>query len=326
MKIAAWLGIAACLVTAPIARAGDPEAAVRVHLPRTIQADGDALHLRDVAVVQCADAALGERCGAIGMGRAPWSGEELIIDRPILTARLATFGVRGPRVRFTGAERVVVTRAEAVTSAEAVRDAARALIEKTRPAPSGCTWQVARGSDPIRTPAGSQVDLVARMAPHAARGEARVTVAATADGQPAGTSDVVFRLTYPHRRLRAARDIAPGEVVAPENTTVEMVARDRPDPGDWSSVYGGTATRLIPVGAEVKPGLVELAGQKVVVRRNEGVVMTLQGALFRITAVGTAMENGRPGEVIHVRNADSGRVVLAKVAGDGTVEPVMAER
>jgi len=326
MKTAAWLVAAACLAVAPVARAGEEAAAVRVHLPRTVRADGGPLRLRDVALVQCAEADLRARCEAIAMGRGPFSGEALTLDRALVAARLATCGVRGNRVRFTGAERVVVTRAETVTGADAVTEAARAFLEQARPAPAGCTWRAVRRPEPIRTPSGGEVKLTARTARHAARGEARVAVTATLAGEAAGTSDVVFRLMYPNRRLRAARDIAPGEVVTPENTTVETVPADRPDGGAWSGVYGGKAARLIPVGAEVKPGLVELAGDQVVVHRNQGVVMSLEGALFRITAVGTAMENGRPGEVIRVRNVDSGRVVLAKVAGDGTVEPVVAER
>jgi flagella basal body P-ring formation protein FlgA len=41
-----------------------------------------------------------------------------------------------------------------------------------------------------------------------------------------------------------------------------------------------------------------------------------------VTATGKAMEKGRLGECIKVKNIDSQRVILAKVNEDGTVEPV----
>jgi flagella basal body P-ring formation protein FlgA len=41
--------------------------------------------------------------------------------------------------------------------------------------------------------------------------------------------------------------------------------------------------------------------------------------------MGKAMEDGKAGDMIKVRNIDSQRVVLARVAADGTVEPLLNE-
>jgi len=327
MKTASHLVMAAtCLLAASAAAQAEAPAAIRVHMPRSVEADGQTLHLGDIAVLQGPDGALVSSCGRIAMGRAPWSGERLVLDRATVAARLATHGLRGDRVRFTGADRVVVTRAEAVTSAEAIAEAARAFLETTRPAPAGCRWHLVREPDTIAAPAGADVSLSARPASHGVSGEAKVTVTATSAGKEVGASDVVFRMMYPHRRLLASRDIAPGEVISPENTTVRKTASPRPDPGDWSTPYGSRAARLIPAGAEVKPGLVRSPTKEIVVRRNQGVVMTITGRLFQVTALGKALEDGRPGDLVKVQNVDSGRVLLAKVARDGTVEPVIAER
>jgi len=322
LLLAGAVVMAACAA----ACADGPPAALRVHVPRSVRAEGAALRLGDVAVLQSDDAALLAECQTIAMGRTPWSGERLVLERATLAARLATHGVKGDRIRFTGADQVVVTRAEAVTPAEAVAVAARAFLEQVRPAPAECRWRLLRSPDALVAPAGSQVALGAVLAPHHARGEAKVTVTVTADGQAVGSADVLFRLAYPHRRLVAARDIAPGEVIAPENTEVRLETADTPDPGDWSVPFGGTAVRAIAVGAEVLPGLVQSARAEVVVRRNEGVVMRLAGECFTVTAVGKALEDGRPGDRIRVQNVDSGRIVLAQVMHDGAVEPLMAER
>jgi len=317
------------LLAASIAACADQTpapATLRVHVPRSVRAEGATLRLGDVAVLQSDDAGLLARCQAIGMGRTPWSGERLVLDRATLAARLATHGVGGDRVCFTGADEVVVTRAEAVTPADAVATAARTFLEKVRPAPAECQWRLIRSPDALTAPAGSQVALTAALAPHHARGEAKVVVTATADGQPVGSAEAVFRLAYPHRRLVAARDIAPGEVVTPENTKVLLTVADTPDSGDWSAPFGGTAVRAIAAGSEILPGLARPPKAEIVVHRNEAVVMRLAGECFTVTALGKALEDGRPGERIRVQNVDSGRIVLARVTHDGAVEPVMAER
>jgi flagella basal body P-ring formation protein FlgA len=64
---------------------------------------------------------------------------------------------------------------------------------------------------------------------------------------------------------------------------------------------------------------------EVLVRRNQGVLMRIEGAGFTVSGVGEAMEDGRAGDVIKVRNVDSRRVVSARVAGDGAVEPIIDE-
>ena len=42
-----------------------------------------------------------------------------------------------------------------------------------------------------------------------------------------------------------------------------------------------------------------------------------------VTAVGMALQEGRTGECVKVRNTDSSRVIVCKVNADGTVEPVL---
>jgi len=320
------LALALLPAVPPAVRADDDTAAISVHLPRSVEADGRTLRLGDVAVLGGPDKDLVSACNRIAMGRAPWSGERLVLTRPMVAARLATHGLRGDRVGFTGSDKVTVTRAEAVTPSGVVAATAQAFLEESRPAPDECRWRLVREPDAIRAPAGSEVSLSARPVAHHADGEAKVRVVAEAGGRRVGTSDVVFRMRYLRRRLVAARDIAPGETIRPENTQIEKALADRPDPGDWSAPYGEQAARLIPDGQEVRPGLVRTATAEVLVHRNEGVVMRIQGTRFRVTALGKALENGRPGDLVKVQNVDSGRVVLARVARDGTVEPVMAER
>jgi flagella basal body P-ring formation protein FlgA len=60
----------------------------------------------------------------------------------------------------------------------------------------------------------------------------------------------------------------------------------------------------------------------VVIKRNQNVVIRIERPLLMVTAIGKAMNDGRTGEYIRVRNLNSQRIILARVKEDGTVEPV----
>lgn len=135
MKAARVLLAAIVVVTVGgAALVGDVSAALQVHLPRIVGVDGERLSLGMISLVRAGDETLAEKVGAIAMGRAPWSKEKLVIDRPTILSRLATHGVGRDEVRFSGAEKVVVTRNEEVVKSERIVKAAEAFLAKTRPA------------------------------------------------------------------------------------------------------------------------------------------------------------------------------------------------
>ncbi len=53
------------------------------------------------------------------------------------------------------------------------------------------------------------------------------------------------------------------------------------------------------------------------------VVIRLENIGLMVSALGVAQEDGRLGDVIRVRNADSLRVIMAYVNEDGSVAPVL---
>jgi len=69
--------------------------------------------------------------------------------------------------------------------------------------------------------------------------------------------------------------------------------------------------------------MVNAAQSPVVIRRNETVVIRIERPGLVVSAVGTVLQEGRTGELVKVRNADSSRVIMCKVNADGTVEPVL---
>jgi flagella basal body P-ring formation protein FlgA len=60
----------------------------------------------------------------------------------------------------------------------------------------------------------------------------------------------------------------------------------------------------------------------IITKRNQKVLIRIDMPGFLITAFGKAMQDGRAGEYIKVRNVDSQRIILARINEDGTVKPV----
>jgi flagella basal body P-ring formation protein FlgA len=155
------------------------------------------------------------------------------------------------------------------------------------------------------------------------RGYVGVQIVVTADGKEVGIRDILFRLKYRSRRVLAAREIAEGTVLTPEDLSIETVASDRPEPAGWAPPYGLVALRKVPQNAELRTDMLRAAQMPVAVRRNESVVIRIEQPGLTVTALGVALQEGRIGEYVKVRNTDSSRVIVCKVNPDGSVEPML---
>jgi flagella basal body P-ring formation protein FlgA len=144
-----------------------------------------------------------------------------------------------------------------------------------------------------------------------------------ADGKEIGVRDLLFRLKYQCRRVVTAREIPEGTVLAPEDVKIETVVADQPEPADWRPPYGLVAVRNLPANTELRTDMVNSPQSPVVVRRNETVVIRIDRPGLVVTAVGKVLQEGRTGDYVKVRNADSSRVIVCKVNADGTVEPIL---
>jgi len=319
--------LAAALAAGAVPAAGAApatEPALQVHLPRRVQVEADSLVLGAVAVVHAADDTLARRAAAVPLGRAPWKGEEITLDRPTLLGRLASHGIPATGVVLSGADRVVVARGEQTLAAEAIVREAETLVARERPAPAGAAWRVLRGLADAIVPAGG-ARLAARLLPHEIAGEAKVEVAVHVGDRPVATQMVVLRLAYACRETVAAVDLPAGALVTPDNTEVRVVSGDLPAPADWAPPYGLVTVQPVRAGTVLRPSLVRRPQAQAVVQRNQSVVMRVRRPGFVVTAVGQALEDGRPGDFIKVRNVDSLRIVAARVMPDGSVEPALEE-
>lgn len=313
------------LMSVSVPAAGGQKAALLIYLPRDVSVETGTIRLGAISVVRSADRELAEKAQAVSLGRSPWPKERILLHRRTILSRLACCGIPAASVRITGAPKVAVTGKQKIISRDRIRSCAESYLKSRPPEPPGCKWRLVRLPEEMLLAAAREVDLKAELAKGAPRHHVKVRVAAGSDGRELAASEVLFRLVYPTQQAVVTKPLAPGQRITPENIKIETVMTLNPPDGDWTPPYGMLSTTSLSAGTVVRPGLVLPPRPAVVVRRNQNVVMKIEGPGFTVTGLGQALRDGRPGEFIKVRNIDSKRIIVAKVALDGTVKPVFKE-
>jgi flagella basal body P-ring formation protein FlgA len=296
---------------------------LRVHLPREIAIEGDAIRLGQVGVLM-GDESLVAKASEIGLGRISVPGQEIVLEKPMVLSRLACNGIAGSDVTLTGAEKVVVTQKHRIIESEELVRRALDFVGKNLPVGSVCEPEPIQVVADVVLPEGCEdIELSPRLMAGGARNQAKVEIVVVADGEEVDAREAAFRIRYDCRRAVAIVDIGAGEMITPENVKIEKGLSNRPEPAGWQGPYGLIARRRISAGDVLGPHTVRRRKPVVVIERNQAVLVRLERPGLLVTAMGKAMEDGAVGEYVKVRNVDSQRIIVARVNEDGTVEPVL---
>lgn len=318
---------AACIIIAvqfcnASANSTDEDSVLQICLPEAAAIEGKIIKLGQVCRIEGGEA-VAARAGEIGLGEVSVLGQEIVIDRQMILSRLACNGISASEVKLTGAEKMIVRQQQQVIKGSELVEAARVFLGKNFPQYSGCKLE------PVRVPkdfvtAGESRNI--KLSPSLAdimNNQVGIKVVILADNKEAGSSDVDFNVKYNCRTVVTLKDIAAGTAISPENTKIEQRLSDNPEPANWREPYGLIARCRLPANTIIRPNTVSVAKAAAAIKRNENVIIRIEKPGLSVTAVGKAMQEGRAGEIIKVRNVDSQRVILAKVGENGTVEPVL---
>jgi flagella basal body P-ring formation protein FlgA len=309
-----------------VAAAGDVEPAetrLQIHLPREVTVQGSLLTLGQIGVIR-GEPSQAATIAQIGLGRLSTPGQRAVLDRPTILSRLASHGISADQVRLTGAETVAVRRFHRTISSDEFIEVGRTFLRQHPPGPMiHETIATIKPKDLVLSADVADLQVSARFLRSQSRGLVAVQIVVTADGKEIGTRDLTFRLKYQSRRAVTAREVDEGAVLTPEDVKIETVVSDRPEPAGWRPPYGLVVVRKVPENTELRVDMLSAAQMPIAIRRNESVVIRLERPGLTVTAVGTALQEGRIGEYVKVRNTDSTRVIVCKVNADGTVEPML---
>jgi flagella basal body P-ring formation protein FlgA len=298
------------------------DSVLRVHMPREVTIEDSCLRLGDIGIIRGREPWVA-KAGGVTLGRISMPGQRVVIDRSTVLSRLACSGIPASNVMLTGAEKVTVKQRQQIIKGSKFVDLAGSFLKRSLDAGSACRLNpVLMPSDLVLPGAHGDITLSPCLVKGGATNRAEVQIAVFVDGKQVDTRDVTFLLKHNCHRVVALADIPAGAAISPDNVKIEEVLSDYPEPADWSPPYGLIAKCRIPANAVISSNTVGPVRPAVLLKRNQTVVIRVDRPGLLVTALGKAIQDGRPGEYIKVRNLDSRRIILARVSDDGTVEPV----
>jgi flagella basal body P-ring formation protein FlgA len=300
------------------------ESRLTIILPSEATIDGEMLTLGQIAEVT-GDEALAAEARQVGLGRIAVAGQKITIDRTLILSRLMSSPdvINFNKPEFAGAEKVTVSRAANVVKGSKFVESASLFLATGAKNGSIAKWEVIRQPAEMVLPSDAKnIELSPRLVSQSNAGQATVEVRVISEGKIIGTRQVSFRPKYSVSRVITLTELSAGQTITAENTRLEKAVSDDPQPAGWTAPYGFAAVRNLPAGTLIGPGMAKAPVPEIKIERNQNVVIRIDRPGIVVTATGKAMQQGRAGEFIKVRNVDSQRVILAKVNEDGTVEPV----
>jgi flagella basal body P-ring formation protein FlgA len=296
--------------------------ALQIYLPREITITDKHLSLGKIGIIRGQES-LVAKASEIALGNISVPGQKIVIDREMVLSRLACNGIPISKVTLTGAKSITIKQQEHTISSDKLIKLASSFLEKNPPSTSLC------GFNPIRTPqdfiiteTGKNITFSPRLVPGRARNQAEVEITIHSEGKKIGTCKVIFGLKYKCQQAITKVDIPAGTIISPENVKIEKITSSYPESPEWKPPYGLIAKRNIPAKTVLNPNMFGPVKSPIITKRNQKVLIRIDTPGFLITAFGKAMQDGRAGELIKVRNVDSQRIILARINEDGSVKPV----
>jgi len=302
----------------------EKDSTLQVYLPREVTIKDSCLKLGQVSIIRGdpSEGELAAKASEIILGQISVPGQEIVIDRQMVLGRLACNGIPMSKVTLKGAEKITVRQQLQTIRSDELVKLASSFLERNPPGASVCQW------NPIWTPkdfvissTSKDIRFSPRLVQSRTRNQTRVEIAVLSDGKKIGVREVTFRLKYNCHKVVTLVELGAGAVINPENVKIEKTVSDYPEPANWRPPYGLVTKRRLPANTVLRPHMIGPVESPIIVKRNQNVVIRIEKPWLLITAVGKAMQEARTGEYIKVRNVDSQRIILARVNGDGTVEP-----
>ncbi len=335
--------------------AADASGAVVVALRPRVQVESRVIRLADVAQITGGNAELRERVQALDLDDPLKPGESLSITptQVEFRLRLAGIDVEGVSIRGTSV-RVTAREANPVRGAATLASAARTTVHPVRAitredgsleqaivqAAKDCAaaklpWKsdaveirlaqpLARDVGPNEEAAGYECRAELRTSGPAV-GRVPVRVVAEAPGKPSFDVQVLLDVRHFDDVVLATKTLERGRTISAADVYVDR--QDVTELADYCSnadqLIGATTKRsvrsLLPLRkGDVEP--VEKSANAILIRRRDRVKMIANAGAVSVIMTGEAMQEGRAGETIRLRNVDSNATVQGRVTGANEVE------
>lgn len=294
-----------------------------VEMKKFAEVSGPKIEMGELINVKGPDAELVKRIQSIELGAVPWPGSLLTISRAGIRTRLRQHQVDISQIEFRGARETVVTTKSVKIKGSDIVTAARDYILGNMP------WdrkeviiETSRFPKDRVIPEGVEKELhfqVTSLSRNSFLGPIQLSVGLYVDKQlyvsiPLSLTVRVFKEVVIANRTVSRKEILTRKVLSLKRSDITYLPRNILT--DISAVEGKVAERFIPANTVLTGSMI---GVPLAVKRGNIVTLLLADDLISIVTKGKAMENGRVGEVIRVKNLDSRKDVYGKVVDSQTI-------
>lgn len=301
----------------------------------------EIVRIADIAELRGGRSAVRNRIAGLDLSAPPADGEPVIIPREVVDIRLQLAGLPSSEYRVEGADAVHVVRGspaltqashaepnEHATLEAAIVKKVRAALAKqfavdsedlqialTRPLPEDPDL-------PTLLKDGLEVRPVLPVNPQP--GRIRVQAGLYLDGRLNAAVPVSLDVRVFRKVARARHRIPQGGRLTRENVSIQRVATHRFSPAATAEeVLGKTSKRPLAAGQVIRPqDLQDGEAENPILIRPRDVVRLVarSGSLTVVVSAAEALQPGRRGDSIRVRNTRSRRVVVGRVVSRSEVE------
>ena len=310
-----------------VAMAEETSPQIKIYLPRDIEVQSGALTLGEICIIRCEDEKILHKASDVAMGRGPFFKESLSLSRSTIPGPTRRARASTPRGWFSPGLQPLPWNPRTRLWHRPTGPGGAGIPDPEEALPEDRVWRLLHQPVAVTVADSHGVELKPRLAARQdiLPDQARVEVALCRQDKELAVAELVFRADYLVQQAVAVKDIPARAKLTEEHFKVQIVAEENKPSGEWTSPLGMEATQAIGKGKVIGPGQVGMPTLEIIVRRDQKVKMMVEGLGFRISGIGQALDNGRPGDVIRVLNMDSQQTVACRVAADGTVHPLYDE-
>lgn len=307
------LAIVAAAPAAPVG-ASAPQAAI-VHLIEEPVVAGGDIRLGEIARIESDDERLKDSLAELVVGKAALPGAVRSLNVGTISIRMRQANLPAAAIEIVAdGDAVAVHTRHQLYPADRLAGFVRAEMERALPLPAGARYEVAIEADDHVLPTG---DVQLRLAGGAFRwGRSAVPVDIVIDGRVYKRAMVRVEAAVVQDVLIAAAPIARGAKIGAGDVRKSRVTLSAPVQGPVDLGDELRALKHMREGAVLTWESVERAPH---VYKGERVVVVAETEGIVISVAGEALADGWVGELVPVRNVESGNALWGRLSEDGTV-------
>ena len=296
-------------------------APVRLTLKTAAVVDRETVHLGDIAALHGGTQRRSKRLAETVVARSLMPGQIRFVDLDYIRIRLKQTGFDPDAMTFQGPREVRITRRAARLPASQIRRAVETAIRSRMPWKNNdVTIGDITFDDNIALPSGRLTYRIEPTPHEDYIGRTILGLRLFVDGKPVRKLWVKATITVMAKVVTVIRPLGKYQHIQPADLAMER--RDLTKlPADTvlslKDAVGNRTTRMIYPHTVLES---KMMTSPPLVRRGDIVKIIARSGPMIITATGLAKQQGSKGEMVHVANTDSRRVITARVTGPGTVE------